>query len=191
MNASFSNDGAQGVMDTIEYNFGIDVHDYVSVDFEAFETIIDLLGGVTVDGVTEKEAKYMNREAKTSIKAGSNHMDGYEALWYCRIRKLDSDFYRTQRQRKVLSAVIDKLRADPEKLLDILNEAMPYVTTSISKKEIKSIGKSALTYVNYEVLQQQIPADKTWRDGNVNGSYVIDFDIAENKAILQEFIYGK
>ena len=48
-----------------------------------------------------------------------------------------------------------------------------------------------LTYVGYDIFQQQIPADKTWSDGSVNGSYVIDFDIAENKAILQDFVYGK
>ncbi len=191
MNSAYSKAGAQGVMDTIEYNFGIDVHDYVSVDFTAFEKIVDRLGGVTVDGVTEKEAKYMNREADTEIKAGKNHMNGYEALWYCRIRKLDSDFYRTQRQRKVLSAIIDKLKADPDKVLDILDKVMPYVTTSMLKDEIKSMGMKALNYVSYEVVQQQIPADGTWRDGSVNGSYVIDFDIDENKALLQDFVYKK
>lgn len=192
MNSAYSKAGPQGVMDTIEYNFGIDVHNYVSVNFEAFEKIIDLLGGVTVDGVTEKEARFMNREAKTDIKAGSNDMNGYEALWYCRIRKLDSDFYRTQRQRKVLTAVIDKLKTkDVAEILDILDEAFPYITTSISKAEIKQLGMSALTYMGYEMHQQQIPADKTWSDGSVNGSYVIDFDIGENKTLLQDFVYGK
>lgn len=192
MNAAYSKAGPQGVMDTIEYNFGIDVHDYVSVNFEAFEKIIDLLGGVTVDGVTEKEAKFMNKEAKTSIQAGSNHMNGYEALWYCRIRKLDSDFYRTQRQRKVLSAVIDQLKTmEINEILNILNEAFPYITTSLSQSEMKKLGMNALSYVSYDTFQQQIPADKTWKDGNVNGSYVIDFDIAENKALLQDFVYGK
>lgn len=191
MNAAYSKAGAQGVMDTIEHNFSVDVHDYISIDFEAFEKVIDLLGGVTVDGITEKEARYMNREADTNIVAGSNHMNGYEALWYCRIRKLDSDFYRTQRQRKVLSAIIDKIKTDPEKMLGILDEALPYVTTSISKNEIKDMTKTALGYVSYDVVQQQIPADGTWRDSSVNGSYIIDFDISENKKILQNFIYEK
>lgn len=192
MNSAYSDNGAQGVMDTIEYNFGIDVHNYISVNFGAFEKIIDLIGGVTVDGVTEKEARYMNREAGTDIKAGSNHMDGYEALWYCRIRKLDSDFYRTQRQRKVLSAVIDKAKSmNVTELMKIIDSAMPYITTSIPKSQIKSLGMNALTYVGYETVQQQIPADGTWRDGSVNGSYVIDFDIDENKELLQSFVYEK
>jgi anionic cell wall polymer biosynthesis LytR-Cps2A-Psr (LCP) family protein len=134
----------------------------------------------------------MNKEAKTDIQEGSNHMNGYEALWYCRIRKLDSDFYRTQRQRKVLSAVIGQLKTmEVSEILNILNEAFPYITTSLSQSEMKKIGMSALTYVGYDIFQQQIPADKTWSDGSVNGSYVIDFDIAGNKAILQDFVYGK
>lgn len=192
MNSAYSKAGPQGVMDTIEYNFGIDVHEYVSVNFEAFEKIIDLLGGITVDGVTAKEARFMNKEAKTDIQEGSNHMNGYEALWYCRIRKLDSDFYRTQRQRKVLSAVIGQLKTmEVSEILNILNEAFPYITTSLSQSEMKKIGMSALSYVGYDIFQQQIPADKTWSDGSVNGSYVIDFDIAGNKAILQDFVYGK
>jgi len=192
MNAAYSKAGAQGVIDTIEYNFGINVHNYVSVNFEAFEKIIDLMGGVTVDGVTEKEAKYMNREADTEIKAGSNHMDGYEALWYCRIRKLDSDFYRTQRQRKVISAVIDKAKSmNVTELMKIIDNAMPYITTSMSKNEIKTLGKDVLSYIGYETVQQQVPADGTWRDGSVNGSYVIDFDIQKNKELLQDFVYNK
>ena len=196
MNASYSADkesggGAQGVMDTIEYNFGVDVHDYVSVDFEAFEKIVDLLGGVTVEGVTEKEARYMNREADTNIKAGTNHMNGYEALWYCRIRKLDSDFKRTERQRKVLSAIIEGVKANPDKVLAILDEALPYVTTSISKKELKSMSVDALSYVSYEIVQQQVPDHDTLRDSSVNGSYVIEFDLEKNKTILQDFVYKK
>ena len=196
MNSAYSADkesggGAQGVMDTIEYNFGVDVHDYVSVDFEAFEKIVDLLGGVTIDGVTEKEAKYMNREADTNIKAGTNHMNGYEALWYCRIRKLDSDFKRTARQRKVLSAIIEGVKANPDKVLAILDEALPYVTTSISKKELKSMSVDALSYVNYEVVQRQVPDHDTLRDSSVNGSYVIEFDLEKNKILLQDFVYKK
>ena len=192
MNAAYSKDGAQGVIDTIEYNYGIDVHNYVSVNFEGFETIIDLLGGVTVDGVTEKEARFMNSQAKTDIKAGSNHMDGYEALWYCRIRKLDSDFYRTQRQRKVLSAVVEKAsKTKPTELLSLIEKALPYVKTDMHSDEIMALGKSAVGYIGYEMHQQQIPANGTWRDGNVNGSYVIDFDISKNKELLIDFVYKK
>ncbi len=193
INASFGKGGAQGVIDSIEYNFGVNVHNYAAVDFFTFEKIVDLMGGVTIEGVTAKEAKYMNGEADTNITEGTNHMNGYEALWYCRIRKLDSDFYRTMRQRKVLSAIIRK--AADMKYSDILNmieQVLPEVSTDLSKKELKTLGMNAIAnYLGYDIVQQQIPADGTWRDGRVNGSYVIDFDIEANKDIIRDFVYDK
>ncbi len=192
MNAAYSNGGAQGVIDTVEYNYGIDVHNYVSVDFETFEKIVDLIGGVTIDGVTQKEARYMNSEADTDIKEGSNHMNGYEALWYCRIRKIDSDFYRTKRQRKVLTAVIDKAKEiKPNELMKLIEQVLPNVSTDLSKNEIKDLGTKAVSYIGYETVQMQVPADGTWRDGNVGGSYVIDFDLEKNKDMLKAFVYEK
>ncbi len=192
MNSAYSKDGAQGVIDTIEYNYSVDVHNYVSINFTGFEKVVDLMGGITVDGVTAKEARFMNSQADTNITEGSNHMNGYEALWYCRIRKLDSDFYRTMRQRKVMAAIIDK--AKTMKITDLMNlveEALPFVSTDLSKNEITSLAKKAVGYIGFETVQQQIPADGTWRDGKVNGSYVIDFDIEENKALLKDFVYGR
>lgn len=193
MNAAYGKGGAQGVIDSIEYNFGVDVHNYASVDFETFEKIVDLMGGVTVDGVTAKEAKFMNAEADTNITEGSNHMNGYEALWYCRIRKLDSDFYRTMRQRKVLSAIINKAKGMKyTELLNLVKQVLPDVSTDLTEGDIKSLGLSAVTdYLGYEIVQQQIPADGTWRDGRANGSYVIDFDLGANKEILRDFVYNK
>lgn len=192
MNAAYGKDGAQGVIDTIEYNYSVDVHNYVSIDFTGFEKVVDLMGGVTVDGVTAKEARFMNSQADTQITEGSNHMNGYEALWYCRIRKLDSDFYRTMRQRKVMSAIIDKAKTMKlTDLLELVEEALPYISTDISKGEIKALAKKAVGYIGYETVQQQIPADGTWRDGSANGSYVIDFNIEENKNLLKDFVYQK
>lgn len=192
MNAAYSRDGAQGVIDTIEYNYSVDVHNYVSIDFTGFEKVVDLMGGVTVDGVTAKEARFMNSQAKTKITEGSNHMNGYEALWYCRIRKLDSDFYRTMRQRKVMAAIIDKARTMKlTDLMELVEEALPYISTDLSKNEIKDLAKKAVGYIGFETVQQQIPANGTWSDGRANGSYVIDFNIEENKNILKDFVYEK
>ena len=193
INASFGKGGAQGVIDSIEYNFGINVHNYAAIDFYAFEKLVDLMGGVTIEGVTAKEAKFMNKEAKTNIVEGTNHMNGYEALWYCRIRKLDSDFYRTMRQRKVLSAIIKKAGSMKyNEMLDVIEQVLPEVSTDLSKKELKTLGLNAIAnYLGYDIVQQQIPADGTWRDGRVNGSYVIEFDIDTNKEIVRNFVYNK
>ena len=135
----------------------------------------------------------MNKEADTNITEGTNHMNGYEALWYCRIRKLDSDFYRTMRQRKVLSAIIKKASSMKyNDMLAVIEQVLPEISTDLSKKELKTLGLNAIAnYLGYEIVQQQVPADGTWRDGRVNGSYVIDFDIEANKEIVRNFVYNK
>ncbi|MBQ4207298.1 MAG: LCP family protein, partial [Clostridia bacterium] len=102
LNAAFAWGGAKMLVDTIEYNFKVRIDDYVIIDFEGFKKLIDLMGGLDVDGVTAAEAKYMRDVVKiVYCKEGKNHFTGAASLWYCRIRKLDDDFHRTERQRKV------------------------------------------------------------------------------------------
>ena len=78
-----------------------------------FTQIIDKLGGVDVE-VTEKEAKFINRTTRYTVESGESvHLDGAKALVYCRIRKLDTDYMRTYRQRKVITALINKAKRTP------------------------------------------------------------------------------
>ena len=98
--------------DTLELNFKVDIQYYALVDFEIFITIVDELGGINVD-VTEKESYYTYHSGDVKvpvrIEAGEDVLlNGEQALWYSRIRYLDSDFQRTQRQRKVITAIVDK-----------------------------------------------------------------------------------
>lgn len=193
INASFSTGGAQATIDTVEYNYGVDIDNYVMIDFQSFEQIVDLLGGVTID-VTEKEAKYMREDVKIPyIKAGKNKMNGKVALWYCRIRYLDNDFKRTERQRKVISAIIKKAtKTSIPDLVNLVEQVVPNISTDIERNELLSLGVNALLrYIRYDIVQQQMPADGTWRDSYVNGSYVIKFDEEENRQILREFLLNK
>ncbi len=193
INASFSTGGAQATIDTVEYNYGVDVDNYIMIDFQSFEQIVDLLGGVTID-VTEREAKYMREDVKIPyIKAGKNKMNGKVALWYCRIRYLDNDFKRTERQRKVISAIIKKAtKTSIPDLINLVEQVVPNISTDINRNELLSLGVNALLrYIRYDIVQQQMPADGTWRDSYVNGSYVIKFDEEENRQILREFLVNK
>ena len=194
LNAAFSYGGTQLVMDTIEYNFGVNIDNYVMVSFDAFQQIVDLMGGVTIEGVTAKEAQYMNDVVDIkSVKEGTNKMNGFTALWYCRIRKLDSDFYRTQRQRKVISAVISQAKkTNPITLANICKKVLPYISTDINKSELTTLAVGAvLSFLRYDMAQQQIPADGTWSAQRINGSDVIAMDIEQNKNILKTFLEEK
>ena len=74
----------------------------------------------------------------------------------------------------------------------MVEQVLPDVSTDLSKKDIKNLGLNAIAnYLGYDIVQQQIPADGTWRDGRANGSYVIDFDLEANKQIVRDFVYNK
>jgi len=95
----------------IEQNFGIHVDHTIEVSLDSFPRIIDGFGGVEIN-VTEEEAKYMTEKVGYvgDIEPGLQTLDGMEALAYARIRQIDSDRMRSQRQRTVLSALVDKCR---------------------------------------------------------------------------------
>lgn len=192
LNAAFNYGGAQLLLDTLEYNFGVRIDEYLMVNYEVFIELVDLLGGITIPDVTAKEAKFMRDEVnRKSFKEGDNHVDGRTAMWYCRIRYLDSDFNRTQRQRKVLTAIISKAtKTNPFTLVDIVKQVLPNISTNIDRNELMKLGVGALLkYMRYDIVQQQIPAEGTWSDAMVYGQAVLKLNFTENKKILKEFIY--
>lgn len=200
LNAAFSRGSSQLLMDTLEYNFKIDIDYYVAIDFEAFKDVVDKLGGVDVE-ITDNEARYINsqdhmtwveREAfPNTISGGMNHFTGAQALWYCRIRYLDSDFNRTERQRKTLNAALQKAKGKSiTELLDIAKFGASLVTTDITKQQINSYTQQALSFMKYEIVGMQIPADNTWHSENTHAGDSLVFDLEQNKQILNDFIYG-
>ncbi len=192
LNAACTWGGAQMVMDTIEYNFNIQIDHYMLVDFTMFEDIIDGLGGVEVE-VTEKEAKYMRERVHLNdITAGDSVLlNGNEALWYCRIRELDSDFMRTKRQRKVLTALIDKAKTtNPIKLYEMLGDIVSLIETDMSPATLTGLAVNGLLrYLRYDIEQGRVPQDGTWTSKSVSGQSVLNVDLGKNREYLEEFIY--
>ena len=97
LNAAYAFGGFPLLYKTLEQNFGVKIDGGVEVDFGGFTELIDLIGGVDIY-LTAKEAPYV----ATSCKEGMNHLNGRKALNYARIRKIDSDFGRTNRQRTLI-----------------------------------------------------------------------------------------
>lgn len=190
LNASYAFGGPQLTVDTIESNFKIDIDHFVLVNFEMFEKIIDSLGGVTVD-ITEREAEFLTKNTRVKVSAGKNKLSGEEALVYSRIRKLDSDFYRTSRQRKVISSIIEKAKkTNPLTLVSMLSEIMPLITTDIEAFELTQLAFSALKYINYEIEQLQVPADDAYSSQMISGQSALVPDMDKNIDNIYEFIYG-
>ncbi len=193
MNAACTFGGPQLVMKTIEHNFGIDIDNYVLVDFSAFEDIVDSLGGVTVE-VEQREAEFINNTTRYTIDYGENvKLTGGEALTYVRIRKLDSDFYRTQRQRKVITAILSSVKkSNPFELIETGKEVMKYVETDMSPLELTLLAEGAvLSYMRYDIVQSRIPVDENYSSQTINGAAVLVIDKYETSQRLQAFIFEK
>lgn len=207
LNASFSWGGIQMLRDTLELNFKVEIPYYVIVDFEVFQQIIDAIGGIKVE-VTEKEAAYINYLRKTSvdvskdfpedIEMGNNYFNGAQALWYSRIRKWDSDFMRTQRQRKVIEAIVEKAKTcDISELYEIAEEILPLVRTNIPSDDTMKIGTDAIIKgaYKYPIVQHQVPADETWDNAShKNVGATVDFKTGtpdENAKLLKDFLKNK
>ena len=196
LNAAYFRGGVQTLSDTLELNFKVDIQYYAIVDFEIFQTIVDEIGGIRVD-VTEKESYYTYHsgfvKVPVRIEAGEDVLlNGEQALWYSRIRYLDSDFKRTERQRKVIKAIVDKASTmSLTKLYSLAEAIVPLVKTNMSTNQILSLGLTAFKnkMYQYPIIQHSIPADGTWSDKNVSGvgaSLVMNME--ENQALLHNFL---
>lgn len=200
LNAAYFRGGIQGLVDTLELNFKVEIPYYMLVDFEIFTTVVDMLGGIEVE-VTEKESAYSkktptDRGGYLPLEAGENiHLNGTEALWYSRMRYLDSDFMRTQRQRKVITAIVEKAKLQkPRELLELAETIIPLIKTNITADEMKKLGIDAVLdkAYNYSIVQQQIPADETWSNKRISGvGACLVMDLDENAEILANFLRNK
>ena len=189
LNSAYTLGGPAKLMDVISKNFDIKIDNYMLVDFSMFEQLIDSLGGVEVE-ITEKEASFINRTTHATVNPGVNNLNGDYALIYCRIRKLDSDFMRTQRQRKVINAIIDK--AKNQNILSTaaaIADILPLITTDINPLKMTYLVIYMATKLNYRIDQCRIPFDDTYTNQTINGQAVLVPDIEENTEKLREFIF--
>lgn len=192
--------GAMQMLDQLLLEqFGVEVDYNVEIGFDAFETIIDTLGGVDI-ALTEEEAAYLNDIPESyrtygDCSAGMNRLNGMAALFYARMRHAspaDNDFFRTGRQRNIISAVIDGCRSmGVQELHNLMTELLPNVLTDMSNEEILICAAELLPYVaDVQVVSQQIPAEGTYY-GKVIEIYdipsgVLVPDVKENRRILME-----
>ncbi len=191
LNASYVFGGMELLDKTIARNFGVQIDGNFEVDFEGFQEIIEILGGIDVD-LTKAEANHLNKYYHWELYEGLNHLNGKQALAYARIRKLDSDFGRTERQRKiVMQAMSDMLKLSTAEKLKLLDSILPYLTTDLSKTEILRYGMTVLQAGINGTESHSIPAEATFKFASIRGMSVIVPDLKKNREYLNLYIYGK
>ena len=183
LNAAYAFGGFPLLDDTIYENFGITIDGNIVVDFERFEKVIDVLGGVDIV-LTAAEAEHLGR----GTFAGMNHLDGKMALEYARIRKIDSDFQRTERQRNILEAAFRKIKhLSLSEMKDLANAILPSLTTDLTDAQIFSLLFQMFpVFRSMELSSYRIPADQTYYSAMIRGMYVLVPDLPKIRSLLQE-----
>lgn len=199
LNAAFAYGGPELTLRVVNETFGMNLVRYVVVDFTALVKMVDALGGVEVD-VTEAEREQINKNVRYSgrvfaplgytyeeltVCGEHTHLNGLQALGYARIRKIDSDFVRTSRQRTVISAMLDALKARPWRLASFARAALQGVDTNLSAVELISLGEKAIVGGVDGTLR--LPVDGSFTD---DGSKLTMTNAQRNIDALYEFLYG-
>lgn len=189
INAAYAAGGMPLLNETLEKNFGIHVDGNIEVDFGQFSEIIDLLGGVCLE-LRADEAKEINRlVAGSSLTAGKQSLNGEQALVYARIRRLDSDsdFSRTNRQRKVLAALIQQNKnLNLSTLAALYQEILPGITTDLTQYQIVSYGLTVLPILkDLKIVSQRIPAEEYYEDRTIRGMSVLVADMEKTRELLK------
>lgn len=193
INAAYQWGGMELLDETVLENFGVEVDGNVEADFEQFETIIDILGGVDVE-MSKGEAEYMKYVMDSGdVQEGENHLSGKQALDFARMRGLDDDFHRTERQRRLLTRLAEKLQsASVQQLLDLVNEVLPHVSTDMSSTQMLGYAASAIqVYLSgAEIATGRIPAESMYSDAEIRGMQVLVPNLEKCQSYLSELIYG-
>ena len=126
------------------------------------------------------------------MAVGTLHLNGPQALAYCRIRYIGTDFGRTERQREVLSAV---MRKAPKALLTnpkgLLGGLLPNLTTNLTESECRQLSLLLFNLLGYDMVQSSIPIQGSYQNAKIRGMAVLEVDFEANKAYIRENIYGK
>lgn len=194
--------GANMVMMAIEECFKVECDYFVRVNFNTVMTVVDAIGGIDME-LTKKEADYMNWYNRNEVDVrttttqkdcveGWNNLDGGMALHFARLRRIDDDFARMDRQRKVILAAVNKLKgSDLMTLNNLADLALPLVQTNMSTLEIAKLILYAPTFLESEFDQLEIPIDKSHGAMKVmSGASGWALNFEKTNAALHEFLYG-
>lgn len=201
LNSAYAHGGPELVMRTLNSNFGLNIMHYAAVDFVSLVEIIDAIGGVDID-ITEAEMEQINNNVYKSRKVFAPlgytatalteygegvHLNGLRALGYARIRKIDSDFMRTSRQRILLKAMIKGVRSrlwNPVMYVRLGNALIHSIETNMSVPQLVSLGEKAL--FAGDVQQKRIPVEGSYTD---NGATLKIDSYKANTDAFRAFVY--
>lgn len=198
--------GEQLAIKTINSTFGLDITEYVTIDFSGLINVINSVGGIEMD-ITKAEMEVINQYLVDSYKItgkkyvpmstyGHVTLNGEQALAHSRNRYVGSDFERASRQREVLMAMMDKLSSmNKSTLLSLVSDSfLSQVKTNVNVTSyiglLTDVLKNKESYLG-NIISTQVPSTDYGYDKYVDGVYHFGFDLELAKEELYEYIYEK
>ena len=186
INAANAFGGPLLAIKTVNEAFGLNIRNYVSINFSGFKKVIDNLGGV--------ELTLFNAEAqivKAPFSTEPQLLNGEQALQYVRIRSLDNNFGRNERQRKLLTSLFNKMlrNASMEEAMAALTEALNHMATNLSASDLLSLVIPVFTGMEgMDTTGFPAEGDFNYNFIEALGS-VVEFDHEATSQKLHAYIY--
>ena len=198
INVAYILGGTNLLESTLRRNFGVHVDGNVIVDFYGFMDIVNMMGGIDIE-LSAAEAKYMNEnfswdvddgeDDNWALTEGVNHLTGSQALSYARMRYVgNSDWERTERQRTVVSKLIEKAKTLSVSELNLmLQHALPMITTDMDDAQLLSYTLELFPMLSeLEVNTLRVPKDGTFENTVIDGMWVMLPDLYRNRLALEK-----
>lgn len=205
LNAANVYGGVELLDQTIREDFGIGIDGNAMVDMDGFLTALTSVGNLEIE-LTQEEADYLNynmgigyADEQTDLSgeswyltAGLNTMTPNQVLAYCRMREVgNSDWDRTERQRKVLLLAFEKLKqSDPLTQLSVAGKILPAVSTDMGSLSLIQSAVTGIFSGSNEVRTFILPAEGTYYADNIDGMAVLVPDLEANASLLQQYLYS-
>ncbi len=195
INAAYSFGGPELALRTVNRTFRLNIEKYVVVNMYGLISLIDMVGGIEVD-VSQAEIRAIKRDVRDMenhwiSEPGLQTLTGPQAVAYSRIRKLDSDWKRTERQQKVLIELFSVFKdIGTVKKTQFIQSGLSYVKTNLTPAEITYLGIDVYPKMSNEIKQLQIPMEGTYKVNEVGSWHmVVDYNLVIPQ--LYDFIYGE
>ncbi|MEE1416852.1 MAG: LCP family protein [Lachnospiraceae bacterium] len=203
-NSAYCTGGAKKMINMLNKNLDMNISDFVTVNFQAVAETVELLGGIDVE-MKKEEVVHLNNYCVETSKVtgmdytpleeieGVHHLNGVQAVAYARIRKTSgNDFRRAARQREVIYRIVEKAKNSSIATLNtVLDKIFPMIYTSLTEKEILSMGMNMLSYDIED--QTGFPFDHLYGDTvkeAMDGvDCVLPITLESNVIKLHEFLY--
>ena len=198
INAAYMQGGPEQAVKALNKNLDIDIDDYATFNWKAVADAINILGGIDVE-ITKSEFYYINAFIAETVKAtgvaskplksaGMNHLDGVQAVAYGRLRLMDTDYARTERQRKIISLAFEKMKkADWATINNIVQTVFPQVATSIDINDLLKTGRNITRYHLTETTG--FPSERREKKMGRKGACVIPQTLESNVIELHQFLF--